>query len=328
MRKKIVIILSVLYLLGLGSAIIVMTSNLKNNENEDTNKNPITSITLSKKQSMIGVINIDEPISFNKKGNTFLPSVSGADYWLQQMQNALTNKQIKAVIIRVNTPGGAVGASQELHAAVQKIQQAGKPVIVSVGDISASGGYYVTASADKMFANGGSIVGSIGVIMSGIEYSDLLTKLGVTANVIKSGKNKDILSPFKKMEPEQKALLQASVMDAYEQFLNVVVEGRKLSVEKIRPLADGRIFTGHQAVSVGLIDEVGTFEDAVEFTRTNYNLQNATLSSVAVPMAPFKLSELLPTAIAKLSLKSDIRVSLPESATPYSMSPILYLYQQ
>ncbi|MGL4388676.1 MAG: signal peptide peptidase SppA, partial [Brevinema sp.] len=250
MKKYVLISLCVLYVLGLIAVIVALGVQGKKSTGSN---NPLSSIqNISKKQSLIGVINMDAPISFGDKGGGFFPSPSGAGYWLRQLKVAETNKNIKAVIIQVNSPGGTVGASQELHAAVTKIQKAGKPVIISVSDISASGGYYATAGADRIFANGGSLVGSIGVIMQGIEYSELLAKIGIKANVIKSGANKDMLSPFKTMSPEEKEILMASVLDTYNQFVEVVAEGRKIDLDKIIPLADGRVFTGRQALKEGL----------------------------------------------------------------------------
>ncbi|MGL4562867.1 MAG: signal peptide peptidase SppA [Brevinema sp.] len=320
MKKNVLITLCILYVLGLVSAIVAI--GLGNKQSNTVAKHPLNSISnLSKKQSIIGVINIDTPISFTSKGGGFLPTPAGADFWLNQMKVAETNQQIKAVLIKVNTPGGAVGASQELYAAVQKIQKAGKPVVVSVSDISASGGYYATASADRIFANGGSIVGSIGVIMQGIEYSELLTKIGVKANVIKSGNNKDLLSPFHAMSEEQKNLLTTSVLDAYDQFIAVVSQGRKMPLDKLKPLADGRIFTGRQALEEGLIDELGTFDDAVSYTKKTFELEDADVTEVSVPMAPFKFSDILP--LAKVSTP---KIELSLNPSSFS-SPILYLYQ-
>ncbi|MGL4393896.1 MAG: signal peptide peptidase SppA [Brevinema sp.] len=319
-KSTLIIALCALNIMGLIGAIVSLGID---NKNAATPNNPLNALpNVSKKTASIGLISMDAPISFAERSGGFLPSPSGASHWLRQLKVAETNKNIKAVIIQVNSPGGTVGASQELYSAVSKVQKAGKPVVVSVSDMSASGGYYATAGADRMFANGGSIVGSIGVIMQGVEYTELLSKLGIKANTIKSGNNKDILSPFRGMTPQEREILTASVLDTYEQFVKVVAEGRKMSVDQVKPLADGRIYTGQQALKLGLVDELGTFDDALEYTRKTYELADAELTSIQVPMPAFKISDLIP--MAQTALNPKIEVNLPK---PMSASPILYLYQ-
>ena len=172
------------------------------------------------------------------------------------------NEKVKAIVLRIDSPGGAVGPAQEIYAAVKKAQRE-KKVLVSVGSTAASGGYYIACAADKILANPGSITGSIGVIVESLNVEELLHKLGLRATVIKSGRHKDIGSPTRRMTGEEKKLLQGVLDSVHEQFIRAVAEGRKLPPEKIRPLADGRIFTGEQARSLGLVDELGTLEDAI-----------------------------------------------------------------
>lgn len=172
------------------------------------------------------------------------------------------NEKVKAIVLRIDSPGGAVGPAQEIHAEVKKAQKE-KKVLVSVGSVAASGGYYIACGADKIMANPGSITGSIGVIVESLNVEELLNKLGLKSVVVKSGKVKDMGSPFRPMTDEEKQLLQGVLDSVHDQFIRAVAEGRNLPLEKVRELADGRIFSGDQAKALGLVDELGNFEDAI-----------------------------------------------------------------
>lgn len=172
------------------------------------------------------------------------------------------NEKIKAIVLRIDSPGGGVGPAQEIHAEVKKVQRE-KKVLVSIGSVAASGGYYIACAADKILANPGSITGSIGVIVESLNVEELLRKIGLRSTVIKSGRHKDIGSPMRQMTPEEKRLLQGVLDNVHEQFIQAVAEGRKLPVERVRGLADGRIFSGNQAKAMGLVDELGNLQDAI-----------------------------------------------------------------
>lgn len=172
------------------------------------------------------------------------------------------NEKIKAIVLRIDSPGGAVGPAQEIYTEIKKVQRE-KKVLASIGSTAASGGYYIACAADKILANPGSITGSIGVIAETINIEELLRKIGLRPMVIKSGKHKDIGSPTRPMTEEEKKLLQEVLDNVHEQFIRAVAEGRQLPIEKIRPLADGRIFTGDQAKTLGLVDELGNLEDTI-----------------------------------------------------------------
>jgi protease-4 len=175
------------------------------------------------------------------------------------------NKSIKAVILRIDSPGGAVGPSQEIYNEVIKLQMK-KPVIVSMASVAASGGYYIAAPAKRLFANPGTITGSIGVIMSFPNYEGLMEKVGVSSVVIKSGKFKDIGSASRPFNDDERKLMQSLIDDVHSQFVEAVSLGREMPAEKVINLSDGRIFSGRQALKVGLIDELGGFQDAVDYT--------------------------------------------------------------
>ncbi|MHB1400418.1 MAG: signal peptide peptidase SppA [Trichloromonadaceae bacterium] len=181
---------------------------------------------------------------------------------IERLHAAADDASVKAVVLRIDSPGGGVGPSQEIHDEVVKLVQS-KPVVVSMGSLCASGGYYIAAPASRIFANPGTITGSIGVIMEFTNIQDLLDKIGLKNRVVKSGKHKDIGSPVRPMSAEDEAILQGLIDDVHSQFVEAVAAGRKLEVATVKPLADGRIFTGRQAQTSGLVDELGNLESAI-----------------------------------------------------------------
>lgn len=174
------------------------------------------------------------------------------------------NSSIKAVIIRVNSPGGVIGASQEIYNAIRRMRESGKPTIISMENVAASGAYYAACGADTIIANPGTTTGSIGVIAEIVNMKELLNKIGITFQVIKSGRFKDTGSPYRELDEADKRYLQSWVDDAYDQFVDVVVKERKLSRSEVIKLADGRVFTGRQAFKNGLIDMLGDYQAAVD----------------------------------------------------------------
>ncbi|MBI5892706.1 MAG: signal peptide peptidase SppA [Deltaproteobacteria bacterium] len=170
---------------------------------------------------------------------------------------------IKAVILRIDSPGGGVGPSQEIYREVKKLKNK-KKVIASMGSVAASGGYYIAAASDKIFANPGTLTGSIGVIMEFANAEELLSKIGVKGYVVKSGEYKDIGSPIRKMKDNEKKLLQSVIDNVHEQFVQVVSENRGIKVDDAKGIADGRIFTGAQAKKLNLVDELGNLQDTID----------------------------------------------------------------
>ncbi len=187
------------------------------------------------------------------------------DRIVSKIQKAKEDKSVRALVLRVDSPGGSVGASQEIYRALEDFKSSGKPLVVSMGNVAASGGYYISAPADLIFANPGTITGSIGVIIQHTEIKDLFERLGIKTTAIKTGKFKDTLSPFRDLTPEEKEYLQKTIEDAYEQFLQAILKYRskKISEQKLREIADGRIFTGRVAKELGLVDELGNLQDAI-----------------------------------------------------------------
>lgn len=170
-------------------------------------------------------------------------------------------RRFPALLLRIDSPGGTVGDSQEIYSALKKLREKVK-IVASFGNISASGGVYIGVGADYIMANPGTITGSIGVILRGNNIERLLDKVGVSFKVVKSGPYKDILAFDRELTEPEQHILQELIDTSYLQFVQTVAEGRNLSVEKVKSFADGRIFTGEQAVELGVVDRLGTEEDA------------------------------------------------------------------
>ncbi len=181
---------------------------------------------------------------------------------LRNLKDAEEDKSIKAVVVRLNSPGGSVAPSQEIYEAVKRFK---KPLVVSMGSVAASGAYYIAAGSKHVFANAGTLTGSIGVIMEFMNLRKLYEWAKVERYSVKTGKFKDSGADWRDLSPEEKDYFQALVMDTLAQFKGAVAEGRKLSVEEVNAVADGRVFTGTQALKLKLVDELGTLEDAIRY---------------------------------------------------------------
>lgn len=183
---------------------------------------------------------------------------------IQNLKRFREDNSIKAIVLRIDSPGGGVGPAQEIFREIRKTVGV-KKIVASMGAVAASGGYYIAAGTDGIVANPGTITGSIGVIIRFANFEDLLSKIGLTPVVVKSGEYKDTGSPVRKMTKEEKKFLQNFVNQIHKQFIIAVAEGRNMDQSKVEPFADGRIFTGEEAKNLGLIDRIGNLEDAVEW---------------------------------------------------------------
>ena len=222
-----------------------------------------------KSKKRIARILIEEPITSSTRIATLKA--------LKQVEE----REFPALILRIDSPGGTVGDSQEIYSAIKRLKSKGCKVIASFGNISASGGVYIGVAADKIVANPGTITGSIGVIIRGNNISELLNKIGIKFETVKSGLFKDILSPDKPLSKEGRELLQNLIDESYKQFTNAVSEGRDIPVEDVKKFADGRIFTGTQAKELGLVDEIGdeykAREIAAEMTNIDLKIDPLTI---------------------------------------------------
>ena len=181
---------------------------------------------------------------------------------IEELKEHSEDASVKAIVLRVDSPGGGVAPSQEIYEELVKIKGK-KKIVVSMGSVAASGGYYVSSPADMIVANPGTLTGSIGVIMEIPNVEGLMNKIGVKTEVIKSGEHKDIGSMFKTMTDEEKEILQSVLDDVHDQFIKAISDARGMEIAVIRKLADGRIFTGRRAKELGLVDELGNLEDAI-----------------------------------------------------------------
>lgn len=182
---------------------------------------------------------------------------------IEELRQHSKDRSVKAIVLRVESPGGGVAPSQEIYEEILKIKEKNKKVVVSMGAVAASGGYYIAAPADRIVANPGTLTGSIGVIMEIPNVSGLMEKIGVETQVVKSGRHKDMASVFKSLSPEEKAILQKVLDDVHDQFITAVAESRGIEFNVVKEMSDGRIFTGRMAKELGLVDELGNLQDAI-----------------------------------------------------------------
>lgn len=215
---------------------------------------------------LIGIVSRMDDWSFKTGDKVAVLPVTGliadSESTIEQLKKFAKDDSVKAIVLRINSPGGGVGPSQEIYEEVKKLK--GKKVVVaSMGALAASGGYYISVAAQKIYANPGTITGSIGVIMQFVNVKDLIEKIGLKGMVVKSGPFKDIGSPMREMKTEERELLQGVIDNVHSQFIAAVAEGRRMERESVAKIADGRIFSGEQAKSLGLVDALGNLEDAV-----------------------------------------------------------------
>lgn len=193
-----------------------------------------------------------------------LGPIYGSRRIVHELKQFSRHESVKAMVFRIDSPGGGVAASQEIYESVRRVREKGIPVVASLGTVAASGGYYVACAADTIMANPGTTTGSIGVILETVHFSELLEKIGVRYEVVKSGRYKDIGSPHRPMTFEDRRQLQSYIDDAYDQFFEVVLKNRAMEKKVLQNLADGRVFTGRQALKNGLVDLLGDYQDAID----------------------------------------------------------------
>jgi protease-4 len=232
---------------------------------------------------------------------------------IRELRRHRENPLVKAVVVRINSPGGVVAPTQELHTALLRVRQAGKPVVASLGAVAASGGYYVAVAADRIYADPGTLTGSIGVIMQLANLEALFKKVGVDWVVVKAGQFKDLGNIARPMTPEERRVLQALLDDVHGQFITAVAEGRKLDRAAVKTIADGRIFSGAQAKDHRMVDELGGFEDAINGAALLAGLPAP--PTVVMPRRRFSIGELFRSAIGIPGL-SLLRPELPGFKTP------------
>ncbi len=266
------------------------------------------------------LIEISGMISSQEKEGLFRQTPSMIATVKEQLTRAAKDENVKAVVLRINSPGGTVTASDIIYHELKTFKANRKiPIVASIMDLGTSGGYYIAAAADTVVAHPSSVTGSIGVIMLTLNARGLLEKVGVEATAVTSGPRKDMGSPFRTMTAEERAIFQGLIDSFYQRFLNIVQEGRSnLQMEQIKRLADGRIYTGEQAKAAGLVDEIGYLEDAVAVAKKKAGLTEARVVTYQRPgeysnnvysklLAPSGLA-----GLAELDIMSFVRGGTPQ----------------
>lgn len=226
----------------------------------------------------IVVLNLDGIIIDSGDLGFMSPMVYNHRQFLQMIDQAAEDDRVEGIILRVNSPGGGVVESAEIYAKLLEVRETyEKPIYVSMGNTAASGGYYVSAPADKIVAHSATVTGSIGVIMESINFAELAENIGIDFNTITSGEFKDIMSSARPMTEEDEEILQAIVDEMYDDFVQAIAYGRGMSEEEVREVADGRIYTGKQAKELNLVDEIGTFEDTIALLESDHGLEGANI---------------------------------------------------
>ncbi|QIW81023.1 signal peptide peptidase SppA [Bacillus tequilensis] len=276
--------------------------------------------------SKIAVLEVSGTIQDNGDSSSLLGS-DGYNHrtFLKNLERAKEDKTVKGIVLKVNSPGGGVYESAEIHKKLEEIKkETKKPIYVSMGSMAASGGYYISTAADKIFATPETLTGSLGVIMESVNYSKLADKLGISFETIKSGAHKDIMSPSREMTKEEKNIMQTMVDNSYEGFIDVISEGRGMSKAEVKKIADGRVYDGRQAKKLNLVDELGFYDDTISAMKKDHkDLKNASVISYE---ESFGLGSLFSMGANKM-FKSEIdflnmREILSQSGSPRMM----YLY--
>ncbi len=284
-NRKILIAILVVLLVSVLMAVIDIGMRIQ----EDSRKK--ISVLMPKAGPGIGIVRIEGPIGFSSRSTTF-GMISGVEYIIKRLDELSRNSNIKAVIVRINSPGGTVAATQEIYQKLWRLRKQNIPLIASLGDVAASGGYYVASACNLIVANHGTLTGSIGVIAVSPNLKGLFDKLGIKMNVIKSGRYKDIFSNYRDISRDEAALLQRIINSSYKKFLRDVALGRSRNQSDIEPYADGRIMIGEEALEHKLVDKLGTFEDAVDRAREIAKLDEDSpiYDDIRTPLEQFLLS--------------------------------------
>jgi len=219
---------------------------------------------------------------------------------IDEIRQYQEDEGVKAIVLRIDSPGGGVGPSQEIFREVSKVKMK-KKVFTSMGSVAASGGYYIACASDRIVANPGTMTGSIGVLMEFTNIEELFKKIGIKGVVLKSGEHKDIGSPFREMTPEEKKIVQEVLDNVHQQFIEAVAKGRGMDREKVSQIADGRIFTGQQAKEIGLVDEMGNLQDTIDLAAKAVGIQGK--PNVLYPKKKFSLLDLIVREMASTFLK-------------------------
>lgn len=274
----------------------------------------------------IALLSIDGVIQDVGSSSPWVPLEYDHQMFLASLDQILEDDTVQGVVLSVNSPGGGVIESAEIHERLLKIKEKGIPIYVSMGSMAASGGYYISAPADKIFAHRETITGSIGVIMQSYNYAELAKKLGVEFETIKSGPHKDMFGGTRPTTEEEKAMIQEMINESYEVFVDIVEQGRGMTEAEVKKVADGRILGGSQALRAGLVDELGSLEDAIQSLREDYGLEDAELFEYESNLGSFV--SLFTMKLGTLFGPSPEERMLMKLMNSYDAPRLMYLYGQ
>ena len=264
--------------IGVNTVIFALKTTISANADaiieEQSQKAPTKVMLAGDASKKIAYLKVDGTIQ-NVETGAFAIGYNHKNF-LAQLEAVKNDDTIKGVVLYVNSPGGGVIESAEIRKKIIEMKEARDiPVYVTMGAMAASGGYYISAPADKIFAMQETITGSIGVIMQTINYQELAKKIGVRYENFQSGEHKDMLSPMRQVTPEERAMMQEMINESYETFVDIIEEGRGMKEADVKKVADGRIMSGTQAIKAGLVDEIADSEQVIKAMRTDFDLQDA-----------------------------------------------------
>ncbi|MCM3611485.1 signal peptide peptidase SppA [Planococcus sp. MERTA32b] len=291
----------------------------------ESNQFEETVIEQGSANSRIAVLEVDGAIQDTGEASPLFGTAGyNHDFFMSQLEQIKEDDSVKAVMLTINSPGGGVVESAEIYDKITEIQEeTGKPFYVSMEAMAASGGYYIAAPADKIFVNKETLTGSIGVIMQSVNYGELAERYGVDFVTIKSGPYKDIMSPTRDMTEEERELLQEMLNDSYQNFVDIIVEGRDMPEEEVRAVADGRILNGRQAVEANLADDFGYEEDVIAALRNDFELTDAQVFKYGVSQSWGSLLNVKVQSLFGNDIESQMLAKL---MTEYSSPRMMYLY--
>jgi protease IV len=275
----------------------------------------------------IAVLDVDGVIQDTNSAESFFQS-AGYNHqgFMKKLEYIKEDDTVKGIILKVNSPGGGVVESAEIHDKLVEIQkETKKPVYVSMGSMAASGGYYISAAAKKIFASEETLTGSLGVIMQGINYEGLADKYGVDFVTIKSGQYKDIMSPTRQMTEEERQILQRMIDNSYEGFVKVISEGRKMTTDQVKQIADGRIYDGRQAKELNLIDGFGYLDDVIQQMKNDEKLKDAKVVRYTEALG---FGSLLNLKVQKLIGTENDMTGIMEILSRPNSPRLMYLYAE
>lgn len=312
MRFAIALAATLLFIAGCGTPSLLITPVSNTSKLQETQVQPAKGWTSDK----IAIIEVEGLLSNARSGGLFQPSENKVSLFTQQLDAAEHDKRVKAIVLRVNSPGGTVTGADTIYQLLERFKaRTHKPVVASAQEMDCSGAYYVSLAADRIVVQPTSIVGSIGVIFDTFEFSGGLAKLGIRTDAVKSGHFKDIGSPFKPLQPDERALMQAMVDEYFARFTGLVRKHRPaLPEDKFKQATDGRVMSGEQAVAWGLADQTGLLSDAIDLAR---DLAHTPKAAVVMYKRAYGYSGSIYASSETAQPKSNVlRLELPESLSP------------